>query len=185
MDAPVVNMYFVAIVLPQDVNKKVLRHKTFMQEKYNCQVALKSPAHITIAPPFWMNAAKENDLVQAVDTLSRGFLAFPVTTNNFSAFIPKTIFIDILSNEQLRFVKESADDFFIRHPEFNIKIEGRPFRPHITIATRDLHKKSFQEAWSFFQLQVFEEEWIARGLSVLRHNKKNWDVIHTSQFQKI
>ena len=84
MDTPVVNMYFVAIVLPQDLNEKVLRHKMLMQEKYNCQVALKSPAHITIAPPFWMNAAKENDLVQAVDTLSRGFLAFPVTTNNFS-----------------------------------------------------------------------------------------------------
>ena len=185
MDTPVVNMYFVAIVLPQDLNEKVLRHKILMQEKYNCQVALKSPAHITITPPFWLNIAKEDDLVRAVDTLSRGIRAFPVTTNHFSAFIPRTIFIDIESNDQLRFVKKSADDFFTQHPEFNIKNEGRPFRPHITVATRDLHKKSFHEAWSYFQHQVFEEKWIAGALSVLRHNKKNWDVIHTSQFQKI
>ena len=63
-----------------------------------------------------------------------------------------------------------------------MKIESRHFHPHITIATRDLHKKTFYEAWQLFETKEFTEEWMATGMSVLRHNKSNWNVIHTSGF---
>ena len=52
-------MYFVAIVLPSHLNEKLLAYKQLMLEKYNCKVALKSPAHITLVPPFWMEEEKE------------------------------------------------------------------------------------------------------------------------------
>jgi 2'-5' RNA ligase len=75
-----------------------------------------------------------------------------------------------------------VDDFFRLNSFYKIKIDTRPFHPHITIATRDLFKKSFCEAWPVFEKESFKEEWQVNGLSVLRHNKKNWDVIYTSQF---
>ncbi|MGZ3924768.1 MAG: hypothetical protein ACXVBJ_13435, partial [Flavisolibacter sp.] len=56
-------MYFIAIVLPPRLNEKVLKYKTMMLEKYNCKVGLKSPAHITLVPPFWMEEEKEGRLV--------------------------------------------------------------------------------------------------------------------------
>ena len=156
-----------------------------MSEKFGCTVGLKSPAHITIIPPFWMEEEKETELLNAVDIISREVTSFSVVTNDFSAFKPRTIFIDVELNEKLNEVKILSDAFFKQQPDYKIKIDNRPFHPHITIATRDLHKKSFYEAWTIFESKTFKEEWIAAGLSVLKHNKKNWDVVHTSQFKNL
>jgi len=178
-------MYFIAIVLPKDLNEKVLQYKNLMLEKYNCKVGLKSPAHITLIPPFWMEQEKEQQLMSDINSLSNQIHRFFVSTNNFSAFKPKTIFISPMANEQLNHLKQVADNFFKNNSVYNIKIDTRPFHPHITIATRDLYKKSFYEIWPWFAETKFQVEWTAEGISLLRHNKKNWDVIYTSQFKTL
>jgi 2'-5' RNA ligase len=178
-------MYFIAIVLPQHLNEKVLKYKQTMFEKYNCQVGLKSPAHITLIPPFWMEDEKEQQLISAVNSLSDQLHPFPISTNNFSAFKPKTIFIAVSPNEQLNEAKKATDEVFRSNSFYSIKIDTRPFHPHITIATRDLFKKSFFEIWPWFAEKVFLEEWTVEGISILKHYKKNWDVIHTSQFNNV
>lgn len=180
-------MYFIAIVLPPELNEKVLKYKKMMLEKYNCKVGLKSPAHITLVPPFWMEDEKESELISDIDTVSSKLSSFTIRTNNFSAFRPGTIFAAVEENETLQAVKNKMDDFFKNQSSYSIKIDTRPFHPHITIATRDLFKKSFYEIWPWFEEKKFIEEWKAETVSLLRHNKKNWDVVHTSQFntQKI
>src|SRR5215216_1506168 len=114
------NMYFIALVLPPDLNEKVLHWKKLMQERYNCKVGLKSPAHITLVPPFWMEENKEANLLQGVNALAKNNFPFVIHTKNFSAFKPRTIFIDVLKNADLVKVKTNADEFFklqifIRH----------------------------------------------------------------------
>ena len=47
-------------------------------------------------------------------------------------------------------LKEKTDAFFKNNELYKIKIDNRPFHPHITIATRDLLKKSFYEVWPVF-----------------------------------
>ena len=178
-------MYFVAIVLPTHLDEKVIRWKEWMQRHYNCKVGLKSPAHITLVPPFWMDQSEEQLLINAVASISKDLSSFVVSTNNFSAFKPRTIFIDLQKSVELEDAKKAVDIFFNREERFAAKVDARPFHPHITIATRDLFKKSFYEAWPLFEKEKFIEEWRVEGISVLRHNKKNWDVIYTSQFQNI
>lgn len=178
-------MYFIAIVLPEDINEKVVKYKNMMLEKYNCKVGLKSPAHITLIPPFWMDDEKEEQLIADINSLSKQLHPFSISTNNFSAFKPKTIFISLAPNDRLTHVKSITDEFFKNNSFYKIKIDARPFHPHITIATRDLFKKSFHEIWPWFAEKKFLEEWTTNGLSLLKHNKKNWDVIYTSQFQTL
>lgn len=175
-------MYFIALVLPSSLNEKVLHWKNFMHERYQCKVGLKSPAHITLVPPFWMEEEKETQLFNAVASLADSHNSFTIKAKNFSAFKPRTIFIDIEKTEMLGKLKENVDAFFKLNNSNKAKIEARPFHPHVTIATRDLFKKSFFEAWPVFEKEKFEAEWEADSLSVLRHNKKKWDVIYTSQF---
>ena len=175
-------MYFIALVLPSALNQKVLHLKNFMHERYDCKVGLKSPAHITLIPPFWMEEDREVELFYDVGQLAKKFSPFIIQTKNFSAFKPRTIFIEVEKNIALNRLKENVDNFFKLNNSYKIKVDSRPFHPHITIATRDLFKKSFHEAWPVFEKEIFEEEWIADGLSILRHNKKNWDVVYTSQF---
>jgi len=73
-------------------------------------------------------------------------------------------------------------EFLTTQACFPIKKEERPFHPHVTIATRDLHKKSFYEAWEIFKEKKFEASTNANSISILKHNQKNWDVFFTSQF---
>jgi len=180
---PAMTMYFIALVLPDQLNEEVLKWKHYMHERYQCKVGLKSPAHITLVPPFWLDESKEDNLLIDVNTIANKQKSFTVQTNNFSAFKPRTVFIDVAKNESLNLLKKKVDTFFKDNEFYKIKIDNRPFHPHITIATRDLFKKSFYEAWPVFEKEKLEKQWEAKGISVLRHNKKNWDVIFTSQFE--
>lgn len=177
-----IEMYFVAVLLPQELDDKVNRHKEWMKEKYNCKVGLKSPAHITIIPPFWLHSELEGRLVQITDAIASTQSKFDIQTAGFDAFKPRTLFIAVASNPDLHNLKKKTEKEFIYYPELNIKKESRPFHPHITIATRDVHKAAFYEAWDHFKGKEFHVNWQAQSLSILKHNKKNWDVVHTSQF---
>ena len=174
-------MYFMAVVLPQHIDEKVLQFKQQMRALYGCKVGLKSPAHITLVPPFWMEEEKETALRQDIEKLAQNMPAFSLTTAGFSAFKPRTIFVAVEENETLHQLKKRADAFF-RGKEYKMKIENRPFHPHITIATRDLHKKAFWEAWPRFEKETFLEMADVKGLSLLRHNGRAWDVVFTAPF---
>ena len=177
-------MYFVAVLLPPKIDDKVKVYKNWMKEKWNCKVGLKSPAHITIIPPFWMNAHFENKLVNAIATISSAQQTFEMQTTGFDAFKPRTLFIAVAHNESLYRLKIETEYDLLSNQEFGLKKENRPFNPHITIATRDVQKAQFYEAWDHFKEKEFSETWQAEGLSILKHNKKNWDVIYTSQLNK-
>lgn len=123
-------------------------------------------------------------LLADVDSITGSMSPFIIKTKNFSAFKPRTIFIDVEKTKELDNLKQNADNFFRNNSSYKMKVDGKPFHPHITIATRDLFKKSFYGCWPVFEREEFLKEWEANGLGVLRHNKKNWDVIHTSQFTK-
>ena len=177
-------MYFIALVLPADLDQKVLHWKNLMHDRYHCKVGLKSPAHITLIPPFWMEEDRQALLLADVDSIAGSMSPFIIKTKNFSAFKPRTIFIDVEKTKELDNLKQNADNFFRNNSAYKMKMDVKSFHPHITIATRDLFKKSFYECWPIFEMEEFLKEWEANGLGVLRHNKKNWDVIHTSQFTK-
>lgn len=178
------NLYFTALVLPEELNVTVLRWKQYMFAQYGCKVGSKSLAHITILAPFWMEEQIEDQLLLATDEISKTTPQFCITTNDFSAFRPRTIFIDVQHNSPLSHLKKASDDYLKQRTVFNAKIDNRLFHPHITIATRDIYKKIFYKAWNLFEPKPFREEWTAEGLSVLRHNKKAWDVIYTSLFKQ-
>lgn len=175
-------MYFIAVVLPPHIDEKVLQYKRQMQALYGCKVGLKSPAHITLVPPFWMEEEKEVALRKDIEQLALSLPAFSLATAGFAAFKPRTIFVAVEENEALHQLKKRSDAFF-RGKEYKMKTENRPFHPHITIATRDLHKNAFWEAWPRFEKEPFLETANVNGLSLLRHNGRAWDVVFTVPFQ--
>jgi len=175
------NMYFVAIVAPGDIDQQVLKWKNYFKEHFKCTAALKSPAHITLIPPFWMNDEAEINLINSIIEFCAAKNKFEIMLKDFSAFKPKVIFIDVVKNEMLNELHTSFNDFILKQNKFPVKKDDRPFHPHVTLATRDLYKKAFREAWEIFSEKKYEVKWLVNGISLLRHNKKNWDVIFTSQ----
>lgn len=174
-------MYFVALVLPEELDEKILVCKRWMHEKYGCKVGLKSPAHITLISPFWMPEEMEADFVAELKTIASNIERFSLTTNNIDSFATRTLFISLQPSDALNEAKRKVDVHFAAGP-YKIKKENRPFHPHITIATRDLHKKDFAEAWSKFETMLFREAFDATALSLLKHNGQTWDVVFTGPF---
>ena len=82
------SMYFIAIVLPEELNQKILSFKQYMFEKYKCEVGLRSPAHITLIPPYWMNEDLENQLKKDLELHANTFRPFELSTHHFSSFPP-------------------------------------------------------------------------------------------------
>jgi 2'-5' RNA ligase len=129
-----------------------------------------------------MNPELENSLIDSITEFSLTHKKFLIRLNDFGAFPPKVIFIEVEKNKMLEELQASFADLILLQHKFSVKKDDRPLHPHVTLATKDLHKKAFKEAWEILAPKKYEAGWEATGISLLRHNKKNWDVIFTSQF---
>lgn len=178
------DMYFIALLAPEEVNRQVLKWKLWIKERYQCEVALRSPAHITLIPPCWLSPELENNLEDSLARFSAGQQSFGIELNNFSCFKPRVIFVEVMPSSQLATLQHELTGYLSATGDYPVKPETRPFHPHVTIATRDLYKKPFYEAWEYFKEKKYAANWMAGGISLLKHNKKNWDVIYTSRFKE-
>jgi 2'-5' RNA ligase len=175
-------MYFIAIVAPGDINEKIKKWKQLMMDRFGCTAALRSPAHVTLIPPFWMEEGLEDKLYSTMNDCCRQQRPVEINIKNFDAFVPKVIYAALLINKSLVDLHEHVRQYMITSGLFALKKEQRPFHPHMTIATRDLHKKAFTEAWSFFKEKEYTAQWMVNSISLLKHDQKKWDVVHTSLF---
>ncbi len=57
------------------------------------------------------------------------------------------------------------------------------FKPHITIAYRDLGPEKFKEAWKEYQIKIFNAVFEVTDIHLLQHNTKQWNIISTYALQ--
>lgn len=177
-------MYFLAVVAPAVINEQVLKWKHYMREHYGCVVALKSPAHITLVPPFWMDLSLEKDLMNDADAFASQQHGFEIHLKNFDAFKPRVIFVGIEKSNELNGLRASLENYLLSLGRYPIKKETRPFHPHLTLANRDLRKKDFAPAFEHFNSIDYEAVFPVTAISLLRHSGTEWDVHHISPFSK-
>jgi 2'-5' RNA ligase len=170
-------MYYVAIVCPADINEKILKFKYWMKEQFGCIVALKSPAHITLIPPFWLEQEKETSLQQTLQSLSINIDEAEINLQGFSHFNKRVLFIHVKENPALEEIKQKTEKHFIQMVGDSIKTDDRNFHPHITIANRDLKPADFLKAWEHFAKKDFKEIFRAGTISLLKLGPDKWNVI--------
>jgi 2'-5' RNA ligase len=169
------NMYFVAIVCPKEINDKVLALKNWMKEKFGCVVALKSPAHITLIPPFWYH--KEKELLQSLASFKTEIIAPVICLKDFSHFGKKALFISVEKNAELQKIQKEIVTHFMDSFPGHIKKEERAFQPHVTIANRDIKPSDFYTAWSHFSEKHFDEQFQGDKISLLKLQEGKWVII--------
>ena len=169
-------LYFIAIVAPSHIDEQVLIWKKYMEQHYGCKVALRSPAHITLVPPFSMKEESEIELSNYLQEFSSGEKSFSIRVKDFDNFKPHVIFLHVEPGGPLLQLQERLNEYLLSLKKFPIKKEERPFHPHITIANRDLPKKDFAKAWAYFQTLSFTAEFTAGSVSLLKHNNHRWEI---------
>lgn len=170
-------MYYVAVVCPPELNEKVLRYKQWMKDQFGCTVALKSPAHITIIPPFWLDEKRENELLQSLQAFSSKLPEMEIQLKGFNHFRKRVLFINVEENKIPNDLKTQVEDHFMDSFGDCIKKDNRPFHPHITIANRDMKPSHFEKAWEYFSKKEFKETFSVKTLSLLKLSMGKWNVI--------
>jgi len=137
---------------------------------------LKSPAHITLVPPFWLEEDLEVDLLSDISNFARTKSAFEIILHDFDSFKPRVIFLSVNENDQLSAIHRSLNDYLYSLSKYPIKKESRPFHPHVTIANRDLRKKDFGPAFEHFKSINYSASFKTDSISLLKHNGTAWEV---------
>ncbi len=168
-------LYFISLIPPEPFREQAWKLKEYFRDTYNSKASLNSPPHITLCPPFVLSSTEE-ELVEALTQKAEGFNPFEVCLQNFGAFPPRVIYIDVEPQPVMNVLQTELKRLVPRFAEKDNrwKTEGS-YHPHMTLAFRDLEKQQFREAWKEFNERELSYCWLAESFTLLRHNGKHWE----------
>ena len=179
------NLYFIAIVPDGAIRQKVKALKEEMKARFNAKHALKSPAHITLIPPFKRDQTHENFLCDNLSQFATEQESIKVELSGFRSFPPRVIYIDVRHPDQIKNIHSSLCHKLLTNMLFHPDELKSKLHPHMTIATRDLTKEAYNQAWLEFEKRAFSENFQVKSLFLLKHNGKFWDIFKEFEFQAI
>ncbi|SKB40561.1 2'-5' RNA ligase [Salegentibacter holothuriorum] len=178
-------LYFLAIIPPEEIGKRIKSLKLEIAEKYEAKHALKLPAHITLQIPFKISETEEGKLIDSLKSFAENQKSFQLNLEDFGRFGQKVIFINIEDHKEL--ISLHADLQIILHKNFILKKHETfsKIHPHITLASRDLHHKQFPKAWADFKSRTFAASFTVESFSLLKHDGKVWHHCTNFDFNKL
>lgn len=175
--------YFIAILPPNELLNEAESIKEDFVVNYNSKGAKNSPAHITLHMPFLWKELNEQKLIIALSDLQQKNTPFKIQLNHFSCFDDRVIFIDVKMSDTLIQLQKQVVNCMKHLFIFNQAEDKRGFHPHITVAFRDLKKEQFAKAWNIYKEKIFDRSFNCSSFSLLRHENKLWEEIHTFKFK--
>lgn len=170
-------LYFIAIVPSEPVYSFAQQQKEYFAKAYNSKAALRSPPHITLHMPFQYKEHKEEKIIQALELLSKEHRSFSLDIDGFGAFEPRVIYLTVeKTNEIARLQHAVGETMKTQLNLFNANYKDQVFRPHLTVAFRDLRKQKFTEAWQEFKDKSYRQSIDIHTFSLLKHNGKAWEI---------
>lgn len=171
-------LYFIALVPPMELQEQVNGIKHEFSLRFNSKHALKSPPHITLIPPFKWDQQNEPQLSQYIEKSISNIRPFHVLIDGFGAFPSRVIFLKIELNEDLKYLQKTLmQELDTQMNIIKIARMGKTFKPHMTVAFRDLKQDKFQLAWKEYGSKPFRERFWVSGVSVLKHFGGKWHII--------
>ena len=182
---PMVNdpLYFMGIMPPVDIQHEITLTKEYFRDTYGASHALKSPPHITLVPPFRLPVSGEKDLIHNLKSFAAAEEAFSIQLENFNAFPPRVIFVDVKPAEKLNGLYERITGFAAGALGHSVGSKGnRHFSPHVTVAFKDLRKEDFNDAWPEFRNKKINFEFVADRITLFKHNGRKWEILYQAGF---
>ncbi len=175
-------LYFIALIPGRELRDRVRAVKERIKAGFNAGHALKSPAHITLQIPFKRSPDDEAQLAEVLRRFAAAEHPFIVDLNGYGVFTPRVIFIKItepgpVARLHSRLKGVLLEDLHFRQEEVMMTVQ-----PHITVATRDLTKTAFTEAWAELEEEEFVASFVAESIFLLKHNGRSWDILEEFPF---
>lgn len=175
------NRYFIALLPPDDVQAEVRQIQQYFAHHYASCHAQKSPPHITLQPPFQWSVENLPSLLQLLNQFAIEHKPIPIILHGFGAFSPRVIYVNVVKTQELL---DLQADLIAACASLGVvdRVATRAFTPHMTVAFRDLSRQNFKLAWSEFQQQQLHFEFTATKLTLLIHDRSQWQIESKFQF---
>ncbi|MDX2217368.1 MAG: 2'-5' RNA ligase family protein [Oculatellaceae cyanobacterium bins.114] len=168
--------FFIALLPPQTIQDYANEVIQSLGDRYHTGVS-KAPPHVTLQPPFEWSVARQPDLETCLSSFAIQHNAVPVQLSGFGAFPPRVLYINVLKTPQLLALQTNLmatleTQLAIANPQS----KQRPFSPHLTVASRNLTRQTFNQAWEELRSHPVEFEFVGDRLTLLIHTGKHWRV---------
>lgn len=177
-------LYFIALIPHAALRKEIRALKDEININSGAKKALNSPAHITLQRPFKRDTKFEGKLISKLKLFAETHYSFTVSLSGFDCFEPRVIFVAIQNSEEIQKLHTELNSLLVDHLDFESKEISTNIHPHITIATRDLSKKSFCDVWPTYKDRKFIRAYTAKSIFLLKHNGKSWNILQEFLFKE-
>jgi len=170
-------LYYIAITPPEPIATEIKNFKLYAGEHFGSYHALRSPAHVTLVPPFHWAVAEIEAIKEALTSFAALQHSFSVAYQNFNCFEPRVVFVDIAPSETLTLLKNNLDEYLKLSLDFTIKSKHKTFNPHTTIAYRYSEESQFKAAWAYFSSQIYKAPFEINEIVLFKHQKEiGWEI---------
>ncbi len=176
-------LFFIALLPDPEIQQVVTAFKKECAQLFQASHSLKTPPHITVKAPFRWPSEKFDMVKEALLGFGEVQSPFGVHLDNFGSFPPRVIYVNVLPNESLNEMKKALDKCLLLKTGLKTKHRGA-FRPHITIAHRDLREEAFLAAWEHFSKKSFNGKFEAKEIVLFQHLNGKWEVEERFAFKQ-
>lgn len=167
-------LFYIAIIPSILICEEVIDFKRYADEHFNSRKAFRSPAHITLQPPFQWNVHDLHPIRENLKTFVQLHQPFEIQLRDFKAFPPRVIYIDVVENSDLTHLHHSLQENMATN--FGMMDRKKTFEPHITIAYKDLDKAIFPKAWQYYSKVRYRRTFMLEALTILKYNGTIWEI---------
>jgi 2'-5' RNA ligase len=169
--------YFIALVAPSEIETTVHDFKIDLHDRFGTKSALKSPAHITLYPPFHIEETREQEIKALLENTCQESGSFEIELNNFDRFSRGVLFIHVEPGKDLNGLQQRITGAFDSFLNSVRKKEKRPFHPHMTIGNRGWTEGGFEQALEEYKTKKFSATWTVKNVSLLKLRER-WEIIY-------
>lgn len=172
-------LYLIALLPPAKLSDEIHAIRVDCSQKFGVYKALRPPVHITLYPPFRAEEAMEEQLIGLLKQGTAGLPSFLQMLENYGTFKREVIYIKALKSPALIHLHETIVSV-IRKNQLDKQIHNKErevYKPHITIAYRDVSKELFPKIWKEYKDRKFERSFKAEHFTLLKHDGALWNSI--------
>lgn len=174
--------YFIAIVPEGDVQERMMELKLELKERFNLKYALRSPAHITLKMPFLWNEAKEDRLIGKLEDFFKAQASFHLKVRKIGTFGDRVIFVKVEEKKALLTLQQRLVSMCKTELNLIQELSDYAYRPHMTVAFKDLRKNRFDEYLGWIKARGFSGHIAVQQVALLKKDKGKWVVIKRFPF---
>lgn len=182
---PKTNLYYIALLPPEDLIHHIEMVKLALGRQFKCKEALKLIPGISLQIPFQQLPFREEIIIEKLRRFAHLQYPIMIKLNGYGAFPEHTVFINIKLSNSLKVLHHQLSKFLKMELNFSDDMIGyNIFRPHITIATKDI-KSKFRKIFNEYKPRKFEANFMATSMYLMKHNYSQWEVLEELAFKGV